>query len=103
MLVEGQVYGATNHGLGGALYEQLEYDAAGQLLTASLMDYLCPTSVESPRLTIDHLETPSPLTLLGAKGVGEGNCMSTPPAEAHALSAPPPPLGPPPSHFPPPP
>jgi 2-furoyl-CoA dehydrogenase large subunit len=86
LLVEGQVYGAANHGLGGALYEELEYDADGQLLSASLMDYVCPTAVESPRLTIDHLETPSPLTRLGAKGVGEGNCMSTPPALANAIA-----------------
>jgi 2-furoyl-CoA dehydrogenase large subunit len=86
LLVEGQIYGATNHGLGGALYEELQYGADGQMLTASLMDYVCPSAVESPRLRIDHLETPSPLTLLGAKGVGEGNCMSTPPALANAIA-----------------
>jgi 2-furoyl-CoA dehydrogenase large subunit len=86
MLVEGQIYGATIHGLGGALYEQLRYGADGQLLTGSLMDYLCPTAQESPSLLVDHLETPSPLTLLGAKGVGEGNCMSTPPAIANAVA-----------------
>jgi 2-furoyl-CoA dehydrogenase large subunit len=86
LLVEGQIYGAANHGLGGALFEELGYDADGQLQTASLMDYLCPTAAESPRLTIDHLETPSPVTLLGAKGVGEGNSMSTPPALANAIA-----------------
>src|SRR5919198_2880551 len=86
MLVEGQIYGATVHGLGGAFFEEFKYDADGQLLTGSLMDYLCPTATESPRLVIDHLETPSPVTLLGAKGVGEGNCMSTPPALANAVA-----------------
>jgi 2-furoyl-CoA dehydrogenase large subunit len=86
MLVEGQIYGATVHGVGGAFFEEFKYDADGQLLTGSLMDYLCPTATESPRLVIDHLETPSPVTLLGAKGVGEGNCMSTPPALANAVA-----------------
>jgi 2-furoyl-CoA dehydrogenase large subunit len=86
MLVEGQIYGATVHGIGGALYEEFKYDANGQLLTGSLMDYLCPTAVEAPRLVIDHIETPSPLSLLGAKGVGEGNSMSAPPAIANALA-----------------
>ena len=86
MLVEGQIYGATVHGIGGALFEEFKYDADGQLLTGSLMDYLCQTATESPRLVIDHLETLSPVTLLGAKGVGEGNCMSTPPVLANAVA-----------------
>ena len=86
MIVEGQIYGAAVHGIGGALYEELSYDRDGQLLTGSLLDYLCPTAAESPTLQIDHVETPSPLTLLGAKGVGEGLCMSAPPALANAVA-----------------
>jgi 2-furoyl-CoA dehydrogenase large subunit len=50
------------------------------------MDYLCPTATETPRLTIDHIETPSPFSLLGAKGLGEGNSMSAPAALANAVS-----------------
>ncbi len=85
-LVEGQIYGATIHGIGGALYEELSYGPDGQLQTGSLMDYLCPTAMETPTLAMDHVETPSPLTLLGAKGVGEGNTMSAPPAIANAVA-----------------
>jgi 2-furoyl-CoA dehydrogenase large subunit len=86
LLAEGQIYGAALHGIGGALYEETRYGADGQLVTASLMDYLCPTAIESPQLAIDHIETPSPLTLLGAKGVGEGSSMSAPPALANAVA-----------------
>jgi 2-furoyl-CoA dehydrogenase large subunit len=86
LLVEGQIYGAALHGIGGALYEELAYGPDGQLLTGSLMDYLCPTALEAPELAIEHVETPSPLTLLGAKGVGEGNAMSAPPAVANAVA-----------------
>jgi 2-furoyl-CoA dehydrogenase large subunit len=50
------------------------------------MDYLCPTATETPQLTVDHLETPSPFSLLGAKGLGEGNSMSAPAALANAVS-----------------
>ena len=86
MLVEGQVYGATVHGIGGALYEEFRYDDNGQLTNASFMDYLCPTATESPTMSIDHLETPSPFSLLGAKGVGEGSSMSAPAALANAIA-----------------
>ena len=86
MLVEGQVYGATVHGIGGALYEEFRYDENGQLTNASFMDYLCPTATESPTMSIDHLETPSPFSLLGAKGVGEGSSMSAPAALANAIA-----------------
>jgi 2-furoyl-CoA dehydrogenase large subunit len=55
-------------------------------MTASFMDYLCPTATESPQLKIDHIETPSPFSLLGAKGVGEGNAMSAPAALANAIA-----------------
>jgi 2-furoyl-CoA dehydrogenase large subunit len=50
------------------------------------MDYLCPTATEIPRVTIKHLETPSPLTPLGAKGLGEGNTMSAPGVIANAVA-----------------
>ncbi|MGH3090324.1 MAG: xanthine dehydrogenase family protein molybdopterin-binding subunit, partial [Rubrobacteraceae bacterium] len=86
MLVEGQIYGAAVHGIGGALYEEFQYNEDGQLVTGSFMDYLCPTATESPSMTLDHIETPSPYSLLGAKGAGEGNSMSAPAALANAIA-----------------
>lgn len=86
LIVEGQIMGGLAHGLGGALYEELAYDERGQFLTGSFMDYLCPTAPEIPRVTIKHIETPSPLTPLGAKGLGEGNTMSAPVSIANAIA-----------------
>ncbi|WP_020661417.1 MULTISPECIES: xanthine dehydrogenase family protein molybdopterin-binding subunit [Amycolatopsis] len=85
-LLEGQVHGALAHALGGALFEEMRYTDAGQP-TATFMDYLCPTTAETTfELNSDHLETPSPLTRLGAKGCGEGSCMSLPVAIANAVA-----------------
>ncbi|GAA1782547.1 xanthine dehydrogenase family protein molybdopterin-binding subunit [Streptomonospora arabica] len=87
VLLEGQVHGALAHGLGGALYEELRYSASGQPTAATFMDYLCPTSAEAGyRLHSDHMQTPSPLTRLGAKGCGEGSSMSLPAAVANAVA-----------------
>jgi 2-furoyl-CoA dehydrogenase large subunit len=84
-LIRGQVAGGIIHGMGGALYEHCEYDDGGQMLTASLMEYLCPTAVEAPQMTIEHHDSPSPFTLLGSKGVGENCAMSGPAAIASAV------------------
>ncbi|WP_241236282.1 xanthine dehydrogenase family protein molybdopterin-binding subunit [Brevibacillus marinus] len=86
LIVDGQIMGGLVHGLGGAMFEELMYDSNGQFLTGSFMDYLCPTATEIPRVTIKHLETPSPLTPLGAKGLGEGNTMSAPGVIANAVA-----------------
>lgn len=86
LVANGQIMGGLVHGLGGAMYEELMYDHNGQFLTGSFMDYLCPTATEIPRVTIEHLETPSPLTPLGAKGLGEGNTMSAPGVIANAVA-----------------
>lgn len=86
LLAEGQVHGAAAHGLGGALYEELVYDSAGQLLTASFMDYPCPTAAEVPRIEVEHLETPSPITVLGSKGLGESSAMTAPVLLANAVA-----------------
>lgn len=86
LLVEGQVRGGFAHGIGAALYERVVYDDDGNLLTGSFIDYLCPTAPEIPPLRIAHHETPSPFTLLGAKGLGEGNTMSVPVAVANAVA-----------------
>jgi 2-furoyl-CoA dehydrogenase large subunit len=62
------------------------YDEDGNLLTGSFVDYLCPTAPDLPPLRLGHRETPSPFTLLGAKGLGEGTTMSAPAALAAAVA-----------------
>jgi carbon-monoxide dehydrogenase large subunit len=86
MIVEGQAHGAIAQGIGGALHEELVYDEQGQLVSASLMDYLVPTAAELPKVAIDHLEIPSPDSANGAKGVGEGGTLGPPAAIANAVS-----------------
>ena len=71
-IVEGQVHGATAHGIGAALYETLEYDEDGQLMQSSFYEYHAVTSLDVPALKTVHVETPSPFTPNGAKGMGEG-------------------------------
>ncbi|MFI0445106.1 aerobic carbon-monoxide dehydrogenase large subunit [Actinomadura sp. 6N118] len=75
MIVEGQIHGGVAQGIGGALYERMEYDESGQLLNASFMDFLMPYATEIPRVETDHLETPSPLNPLGIKGAGEAGVI----------------------------
>jgi aerobic carbon-monoxide dehydrogenase large subunit len=75
MIVEGQVHGGVAQGVGGALYERMEYDENGQLLNASFMDFLMPYASEVPKIEIDHLETRSPLNPLGIKGAGEAGVI----------------------------
>jgi carbon-monoxide dehydrogenase large subunit len=76
MLVEGQIHGGVAQGVGGALYERMVYDDAGQLLNASFMDFLMPYVTEVPDgIDIDHIETPSPLNPLGIKGAGEAGVI----------------------------
>ena len=84
-IVEGQVHGASAHGIAAALLEEFVYDQNGQLLTTSFMDYLKPTAADLPDVEGDRLETPSPLTLLGTKGVGEGGAVVAPAAIASAV------------------
>jgi carbon-monoxide dehydrogenase large subunit len=75
-IVEGQAHGGIVAGVGGALMEELVYDADGQLVTGTFMDYLVPTAVEIPAaMEVAHLESPSPKTPMGAKGVGEGGTI----------------------------
>jgi CO/xanthine dehydrogenase Mo-binding subunit len=83
--LDGQIIGGTAHGIGTALYEQYIYDSQGQLLTSSYMDYLIPTAMEVPEVTIGHQETPSPFTVHGIKGGGEGGRMMAPAAIAAAI------------------
>jgi CO/xanthine dehydrogenase Mo-binding subunit len=74
-IVEGQIHGAVALGIGSALLEEIQYDAAGQPLGGSYMDYAMPRSDDVPPVAIDHLETPSPLNPLGVKGVGESGSL----------------------------
>ena len=74
MVVEGQVHGAIAQGIGGALCEHLVYDADGQLITGSLMDYAMPTATMLPAFDLDHIEDPAD-NLLGVRGVGEGGTL----------------------------
>lgn len=85
-MVDGQVRGGFANALGAAFYEEYAYGGDGAFLSGTLADYLIPTIAETPEPVILHMETPSPFTPLGAKGVGEGNCMSTPAALANAVS-----------------
>jgi 2-furoyl-CoA dehydrogenase large subunit len=86
LLADGQVRGGFAHGLGAALLERVVYDEDGNLLTGTFMDYLCPTAADVPEPRIGHVETASPFTPLGAKGLGEGNTMSVPAAVANAVA-----------------
>ena len=85
-MVAGQVTGGFAHALGAALYEEYVYADDGGFISGTLADYLLPTTMEVPSPLILHFESPSPFTPLGAKGVGEGNCMSTPVCIANAVA-----------------
>jgi aerobic carbon-monoxide dehydrogenase large subunit len=86
MLVEGQIVGGMVQGLGGALLEDINFDAAGQPLTTTLADYMLPTACELPPVTIMHQHSPSPLNPFGVKGVGEGGPIAPPAVIANAVS-----------------
>jgi carbon-monoxide dehydrogenase large subunit len=85
MIVEGQIHGGVAQGVGGALYERMEYAPDGQLLNASFMDFLMPYASEVPEVEIDHLVTPSPLNPLGVKGAGEAGVIPGAAAIASAI------------------
>jgi carbon-monoxide dehydrogenase large subunit len=86
MIVNGQIHGGTAQGLGQALLEAMIYDDAGQLRTASLVDYLLPTTMDMPSMEIEHIESPSIDTVGGFKGVGEGGVIGAVPAIANAVA-----------------
>ena len=86
MIVEGQIHGAVAQGIGEALLESVVYDGDGQLLTATLMDYALPRADDLPSFEVSHLETPSPLTPGGVKGMGEGGTIGAPATIANAVA-----------------
>jgi 2-furoyl-CoA dehydrogenase large subunit len=85
-MVDGQIRGGFAQAVGAALYEEYTYGPDGSFLTGTFADYLLPTTAEVPDPLILHMQTPSPFTPLGSKGVGEGNCMSTPVCIANAVA-----------------
>ncbi|HEX9213246.1 MAG TPA: xanthine dehydrogenase family protein molybdopterin-binding subunit [Bradyrhizobium sp.] len=85
MILEGQIHGGVSQGIGNAFYEKLSFDDQGQLLNASLADYLLPTALEIPRIELDHTVTPSPLNPLGIKGAGEAGAIPVGPLFAQAI------------------
>jgi aerobic carbon-monoxide dehydrogenase large subunit len=86
MVVAGQVHGGVAHGVGNALLEEVIYDADGQLVTGTLMDYALPRASDVPPLEVHHVVTPSPLNPLGVKGAGEGGTLPAPAAIANAVA-----------------
>jgi carbon-monoxide dehydrogenase large subunit len=85
MIVEGQIHGGLTQGLAPALYEEISYDANGNITGGSFMDYYVPTAVETPAWETDKTVTPSPHHPFGAKGVGESATVGAPPAIANAV------------------
>jgi carbon-monoxide dehydrogenase large subunit len=86
VIVAGQIHGGVAQGLGNALLEHLVYDENGQLLTTTLMDYLMPTAADVPEFVVEHVETPSPFTEGGVKGMGEGGAIAPPGCIANAIA-----------------
>ena len=86
MIVEGQVHGGIAHGIGNALLEEIVHDAAGQLVTGTLMEYALPRAADVPALEVHHVVTPSPLNPLGVKGALEGGTLPAPAAIANAVA-----------------
>ena len=84
-LIDGQVHGGIAHGIGQALFEQVVYDEEGQLVTGTFVDYALPTAAEMPSFETDRTETPSPVTSLGVKGVGEAGTIASSPAIVNAV------------------
>ncbi len=86
MVVDGQILGGLAQGIGTALLEEMPYDQAGQPLASTLGDYLLPGAAEVPAPRIGHMETPSPYTRFGVKGIGEGGAIAPPAAVANAVN-----------------
>jgi len=86
MIVDGQVFGGTAQGVGTALYEEMPFDAQGQPLATTLADYLLPSATEVPAIRLSHMESPSPHTRFGQKGIGEGGAIAPPAAIANAVN-----------------
>ncbi|MGB3386682.1 MAG: xanthine dehydrogenase family protein molybdopterin-binding subunit [Pseudaminobacter sp.] len=86
MVVDGQIYGGLAQGIGTALYEEMNFDASGQPLASTFADYLLPGPTEVPAPRVDHMETLSPYTEFGVKGIGEGGAIAPPAAIGNAVN-----------------
>jgi carbon-monoxide dehydrogenase large subunit len=86
MVVEGQTLGGVAQGIGTAMYEEVQYDANGQPNASTFADYLLPGATEIPALRIFHIETPSPYTEFGIKGMGEGGAIAPPAVIINAVN-----------------
>ena len=86
MIADGQVHGGIAQGIGNALFEEVIYDATGNIQTATLADYLPPTSSEIPPIELHHIETPAASSVTGAKGLGEGGAIGAPAAVINAVN-----------------
>ena len=86
LIADGQVHGGVAQGIGNALFEEITYDADGNIATASLADYLPPTAREIPPFELHHIETPTDASITGAKGLGEGGAIGAPAAVLNAVN-----------------
>ena len=86
LIVDGQIQGGVAQGIGNGLFEELHYDEKGQPLNTSFLDYLLPGAGDVPGMEIHHLETPSPFTLGGFKGMGEGGAIAPAAVIANAVA-----------------
>ena len=86
MIVDGQVLGGIVQGIGTALYEEMPFDGSGQPLASTLADYHLPVAGDIPGIRILHMETPSPLSRFGQKGIGESGAIGPPAAIANAVN-----------------
>ncbi|KZD10702.1 xanthine dehydrogenase family protein molybdopterin-binding subunit [Oceanibaculum pacificum] len=86
MIVDGQVQGGLAQGIGTALFEEMQFDSSGQPLASTLADYHLPVASDIPRTRILHMETPSPISRFGQKGIGESGAIGPPAAIANAVN-----------------
>jgi aerobic carbon-monoxide dehydrogenase large subunit len=86
MIADGQVHGGIAQGIGNALFEEVIYDSTGNIQTATLADYMPPTSGEIPPIELHHIETPAASSITGAKGLGEGGAIGAPAAVINAVN-----------------
>ena len=85
LIVEGQIHGGLAQGIGQAMIEEAVYNADGQLVTGSFMDYAMPRATDFPRFELDATVTPTPVNPLGAKGVGEAGTLGSTPSVVSAV------------------
>ena len=86
MIVDGQILGGAAQGIGTALYEEMPFDETGQPMFSTLADYVLPGATEVPDIHIEHMETPSPYSLFGQKGIGEGGAIGSVAAVTNAVN-----------------